>query len=82
MIDRPTFLPAFLESKRKEIDALYDEYREHTLNAFLADTDYERPPLTRRQRLRIFVWRLRGWLAAPFAWVVGKLDPSRLARDE
>ncbi len=40
------------------------------------------PPLTWRQRLRVWSWRLRRGLAWPFVRVVRWLDPSELRQDD
>ncbi len=70
-------MAAYLHSQENEIDALYASFSEQLNNSYLNEPDYVAPKLTARQRLRVITWRTRGILAAPFAWVVKVLDPSR-----
>lgn len=68
----------FFKAKSKEIDSLYEAWGEQLSRAYFSEPDYVSPKLTTGQRLRWYTWKVRGWLAAPFAWVVKVLDPSRL----
>lgn len=74
---------AFFEAKKAEIDGLYAHYGEVlSRHMFDGGVPVEPVKLTRRQRFRVVVWRVRSALAAPFAWVVKVLDPSRLAQED
>lgn len=75
---------AFIAATKEEIDQQYKVWTD-TMQDYL----FREPPegwgptykLTRRDRLNIFAWRVRGWLAAPLVWVLRWLYPGALAQD-
>ncbi len=82
---KPEDKEAFFEMMRAEIDAGYKALEDQLAASWYPPGPPEGwapPKLTARQRLRIWSWRVRGWLAWPFVRVVGWLDPSALQSED
>jgi hypothetical protein len=74
----------FIQQMRQEMDAAYANMHEKLMESYFTPPPegWKPPPLTRKQKLNMALWRVRHVLAAPFAWVLSWLDPSRLDRGD
>jgi hypothetical protein len=73
------FVASFRQQMETEINHLYESM---ALQMYAMPADWKPQPLTRRQKLNLYVWRVRSWVARPFVWVLRLLDPYVLRSDD